>query len=123
MKYFSFFSIILLFASCSGKKETAKMSLTGEWKAGGLVIGDSVSSVDLTPVKLNILKNSRYSYVNNIGQIEAGTLILKDSMLITTDTTVKPTKENAVHILKAENDSLTLRMNINQQEAIMYFVH
>ena len=99
------------------------MSLTGEWKAGGLVIGDSVSNVDLTPVKLNILKNSRYSYVNNIGQIEAGTFILKDSMLITTDTTVKPTKESAVHILKAENDSLTLRMNINQQEAIMYFVH
>lgn len=99
------------------------MNIIGDWKASALVINDSISKVDLSPVRLNILKNSRYFYTNNIGQLEAGTFIVSDSLFITTDTTKNPAVENAVHIIKADNDSLAIRMNINQKESVMYFVH
>ena len=98
------------------------MQYKGNWKGSSLVIGDSVSTVDLTPVKLNLKEDSRYEYINNIGQMEAGTYFIRDSLLITMDTTVSPPKETAVHIIKAQNDSLLIRMNMSTQEAVMYFV-
>ena len=117
--------ILLMFfclSSCNKNKEVPRMQYKGNWKGSSLVIGDSVSTVDLTPVKLNLKENSRYEYINNIGQMEAGTYFVRDSLLITMDTTVSPSKETAVHIIKAENDSLLIRMNMSTQEAVMYFV-
>ena len=119
---FIFLSFTCIFAACKKKLPKAEILLEGTWRAGNLVIGDSVSPVDLSPVRLTFSKNSRYNYLNNIGQIQAGTYFLKDSLLITTDTTIKPIKETAVHIIKSTKDTLVLRMNLDSVETLMYLL-
>jgi hypothetical protein len=124
MRYtlFILFVTVIFFSSCKKKKLKPEMILPGTWKAGNLVIGDSLSNVDLSPVRLVFSKNSRYYYMNNMAQVQAGTYIVRDSLLITSDTTSNPLKETAVHIVKSTKDSLVLRMNMDSSETLLYLI-
>lgn len=108
--------------SCVGKKSTQDVSFKGSWKATAFKIGDSLANFDISASMLNLKPDSRYSFTNNIGQVEAGTYQVYDSLLIMTDTTVRPSREKAVQLIKIKNDSLIFRMNYKDREAFMYFI-
>lgn len=114
--------LIVFCISCRNSNEIPVLILEGTWKGSSLKVGDSISKVDLTPVRLTFTKNSRYHYTNNIAQTEAGTYFINDSILITNDTTMRDNKETAVHVVKATKDSLILRMNMDSVETLMFFV-
>ncbi len=124
MRYFSFITVFLLctILSCKKNHKIPGLDLEGIWKGSAIKIGDSISTVDLSPVRLVFNQNSRYYYSNNIAQSEAGTYFIKDSILVTNDTTSKGNKETAVHVIKATKDSLVLRMNMDSVETLMFFV-
>lgn len=124
MRYFSIFLFLLICFcfSCRKNNKIPDLIVEGTWKGKTLKVGDSISKVDLTPVRLTFTKNSRYYYTNNIAQTEAGTYFITDSILVTNDTTSGKNSETAVHVVKVNKDSLVLRMNMDSVETLMFFV-
>lgn len=113
--------LLILLVACKKTPQASERPLKGLWRATAFYVGDSITNVDVSHVTLELTNNSRFSFVNNIGQAEAGTYIYTDSLLITTDTMVSPPVEKAMHVVKVSKDSLVLRMNFNAKEALMYF--
>ncbi len=82
---------------------------------------DSSVTLDVSNIILKLNEDSRYSFVNNIGQNEAGVYVVRDSLLVVTDTTVSPSVEKAMQITGLTSDSLVLRMNFGGKESWMHF--
>ncbi len=106
--------IVILIIGCDQVKVEPVFPLHGTWAALSMIVGDSVSNI-------NVTTSTRYNFTNNLGQIEAGTYIVSDSLLIMTDTISKPSKEKAVQVVRVNSDTLTIRMNFNGKESFMYF--
>ncbi len=113
--------IVILIIGCDQVKVEPVFPLHGTWAALSMIVGDSVSNINVTTSTLQIKEDSRYNFTNNLGQIEAGTYIVSDSLLILTDTISKPSKEKAVQVVRVNSDTLTIRMNFNGKESFMYF--
>lgn len=115
-------AILLVVAlSCTKPKGVKTYPIFGDWQAYEMTQNDTISTVDLSAVRLTLKEVERFSFTNNLNQTSAGTFEIKDGLLLYTDTTVDPMKETAVHIYYLTQDTLKLRMNVSQKETILAF--
>ncbi|HMY85449.1 MAG: hypothetical protein KDC31_01695 [Saprospiraceae bacterium] len=112
---------VSLFTSCKKTIISPPVTYKGIWQAGSFVVKDSSVTLDVSNIILKLNEDSRYSFVNNIGQNEAGVYVVRDSLLVVTDTTVSPSVEKAMQITGLTSDSLVLRMNFGGKESWMHF--
>ena len=85
-------------------------------------VNDSIPKIEFDKMSLDLLPNSRYKFVNNLNQTEAGTFTITDSLLILADTTEGNYIEKAMHILKMTEDSMILRLNFKQKESKLLLI-
>lgn len=112
---------LVLLTACKKAVIPAPLTHKGVWQATSFQVKDSIVTMDVSNITLELKNNSRYSFVNNIGQVEAGTFVVSDSLLVVTDTTLMPSVEKAMQITGITADSLVLRMNFGGKEAWMHF--
>lgn len=112
---------VIFLLGCRQVKVEQVFPLQGTWEALSMIVGDSISGINVSSSVLQIKSDSRYNFTNNLGQIEAGTYIVSDSLLIMTDTISQPSKEKAVQVVRVNSDTLSIRMNYNGEESFMYF--
>jgi len=95
---------------------------TGHWQVKKMWVNDSIPKIEFDKMSLDLLPNSRYKFVNNLNQTEAGTFTITDSLLILADTTEGNYIEKAMHILKMTEDSMILRLNFKQKESKLLLI-
>lgn len=112
--------VLISFIACQPKSNHFEPEIIGQWKPIALVSADSLVDLNFEVMSLTLDSNNSYVFVNNLNMLEAGKYLVKDSILVLSDTTKSPMKQKGLSILKVTKDSLVILMNIGGQENILY---
>ena len=103
-----------------GCDHVENIDLLGDWKPFLLKQGQDSLDVDLSKTRLTFSDNAQYIYRKTAFDMVSGQYILDYPILYLYPNT--ETDTSRLHILNLENDTLTLRMNHQNNERIMKLV-
>lgn len=112
--HFFIFATLLL-AGCGNPLQDV---VIGNWTAAQITEGGEKLDVNIGEVQLSLLKNGDYKYSSTLNYREAGSWFLDENLLFTNDT-IHKAGQKAVMIIKAQKDTLVLKMVENGKERML----
>ncbi|MEM8523248.1 MAG: hypothetical protein AAGG68_01330 [Bacteroidota bacterium] len=107
---------LTLVTACSSDKENL---LLGNWKATQLTENGEAISMDLREVQFTFDEQGRYQFQSTLNYREAGFYRQNNNLLYTTDTLNSKKEQQAVKILKLDEEVLELGMEDNGKKLVL----
>ncbi|MBR9922823.1 MAG: hypothetical protein GYB31_18505 [Bacteroidetes bacterium] len=116
INYIGLFIFAFYLFSCGINNESI---LLGNWQAVNIEEEGNALKVDPGVVKFNFKENGNYTFSSTLNYREAGSWNLEGNILYTLDTVNQQSVEKAVQVLHLSTDSLSIKMNRNDNSRII----